>query len=140
MDDARRATPRLEHLMVGISANVDFGIVKNVAKSLYLVHDGRCLFVGNTKHYSRPCGVNVLRAAQGIDAGAGRIGDAHAVDEVAVPVMQGMKRHVVEDTMRHDDQMARLQLRGNRRKQLLIEFLEMRHRAAKERRLHYSNM
>src|ERR1700682_3785109 len=80
--------------------------LKNPGKRLNLVQYGRRLRVGDTEDERRAGGICGSALAQRKDAGARRVGDGVAVNQVLSAVEQSVERDVVQQPVGYEDKMT----------------------------------
>ncbi len=67
-----------------------------------------------------------LAVAEPVDAGARRVRDGELVDEILLAVEERVKRQAVQDVVRHDDEVRRLQPIADGRNERSVELAKMR--------------
>src|SRR5438270_11815116 len=79
------------------------------AQSAQLFENRWRVLIWNSHQQGRALSVHLLFRANGVDAGARRIGDCVVVDDVTLTVEECVKGHIVQRDLRNEQQMLRSQ-------------------------------
>jgi hypothetical protein len=60
------------------------------------------------------------------NGGAGRVRNSERINQVFLTIEQRVKRQIVQDAVRNDDEVARAEARAQRSHQFLVQVAQMR--------------
>src|SRR2546429_8347327 len=111
----------------------DFRLRQNTADRLHFLGYRRRLRIRYAQHQRLTRYIRAPSLAQRINAGTRRIRNGIAVNQMSSPVEQSMEWHIMQQTMRHKNQVPRLQSLCERCDQFVIQFFQVCLRRAYER-------